>query len=304
MKKQRTRGFTLIELLVVIAIIAILIALLLPAVQQAREAARRSACKNNLKQIGLAFHNYHDRSNTFPPGWIDNNLTIGLATEVANKNGLGWGAMILPYMDQGPLYNQVSTETNGFTMNWHIGYTGSTFIPSSKTIIPAYNCPSDPMGGINTDKSSFGKSNYATERFLLGVNKALKMRDITDGTSNTILVGEVKTHDESGTTGSCAGAPCTTFEGKLWIGARTAAWGWEAGLIAEDVYYIGYNLPADFINGGTRSVSDRFALSSQHEGGVHVLLADGAVRFISENMDVNTYKWLNDENDGNVLGEF
>ncbi|MEQ8637200.1 DUF1559 domain-containing protein [Gimesia maris] len=294
----------LIELLVVIAIIAILIALLLPAVQQAREAARRSTCKNSLKQIGVAFHNYHDTARTFPPGWIDGDQTLGDASETANKNGLGWATMILPYIDQANLYNQIGSETSNFTMNWQIGYTGSTSIPAAKTIIPIFNCPSDPMGGINTDKGSFGKSNYATERIVLGVNKALRMRDITDGTTNTILVGEVRTGDETGTTGSCGGAPCDEFTGKLWIGARTASWGWERGLQAEDVYFIGYNVPDDFINGGARTVADRFALSSMHVGGVHVLLADGSVRFLSENIDVNTYKWLNDENDGKVLGEF
>ena len=301
---MRFRGFTLIELLVVIAIIAILIALLLPAVQQAREAARRSTCKNNLKQIGVAFHNYHDTHRTFPPGWIDGVVTSSSATEENNKNGLGWGTMILPFMDQAPLYNQIDTETNSFTMNWHVGYTGTTFIPSAKTIIPIYNCPSDPMGGINEDKGNFGKSNYASERFVLGVNRPLRIRDITDGSTNTILVGEVTTQDETGTTGSCGGTVCDEFNGKLWIGARTASWGWERGLQAEDVYFIGYYAPNDFINGGARTVSDRFALSSPHVGGVHILLADGSVRFLSENIDVDTYTWLNDESDGQVLGEF
>src|SRR4051812_6730319 len=96
--KTFKRGFTLIELLVVIAIIAVLIALLLPAVQQAREAARRSQCKNNLKQIGLALHNYHDTANTLPPGWI------GDPTGSNAGNRWGWGTMILPYLDQAPLY--------------------------------------------------------------------------------------------------------------------------------------------------------------------------------------------------------
>lgn len=297
------RGFTLIELLVVIAIIAILIALLLPAVQQAREAARRSTCKNNLKQMGVAFHNYHETHRTFPPGWIDGNLALGNAAEEANKNGLSWATMLLPFMDQAPLYNQVGTETNNFTMNWHIGYSGAA-IPSATTPIAIFNCPSDPMGGVNTDKGGFGKSNYATERFVVGVNKKLQMRDFTDGTTNTILVGEVRTQDETGATGSCGGTACDEFTGKLWIGARTASWGWEAGLQAEDVYFIGYNTPSDFINGGARTVADRFALSSTHVGGVHIMLADGSVRFLSENIDTQTYEWLNDEKDGNVIGEF
>src|SRR6188472_548040 len=105
LKAHSRRGFTLIELLVVIAIIAILIALLLPAVQQAREAARRSQCKNNLKQLGLALHNYHDTSNTLPPGWI------AVPTMSGNTNASapcwGWGTMILPGLDQAPLYSSM-----------------------------------------------------------------------------------------------------------------------------------------------------------------------------------------------------
>jgi len=209
--------------------------------------------------------------------------------------------MILPFIDQAPLYNQIDSETNGFANNWHVGFTGNTFIPSSREIIPAYICPSDPMDGINLNKGSFGKSNYGTERFTLGVNKKLQIRDMTDGTSNTIIVGEVSTRDESGSNGSCGGTACT-FEGKLWIGTRTTASGWQEGLEGSDVYFIAS--ADDFINGGTRTVSDLFSLSSVHEGGVHVLLGDGAVRFISENINVNTYLWLNDENDGNVIGEF
>src|SRR3954454_25192238 len=108
------RGFTLIELLVVIAIIAILIALLLPAVQQAREAARRTQCKNNLKQIGLALHNYHDTCNSFPPGWI-NTWASNPPRSNFPGNSWGWNAMILPMMDQGNVYNQI---------NWSVGFAG------------------------------------------------------------------------------------------------------------------------------------------------------------------------------------
>ncbi len=313
MSTRPRRGFTLIELLVVIAIIAILIALLLPAVQQAREAARRSQCKNNLKQIGLAFHNYHDTHRTFPPGWIDNETclsggscvngtgsTASDDSEATNRNGLGWGTMVLPFLDQAPLYNQIGTETNNFANNWHKIVSGG--IASSKIVLNVYNCPSDPMGGINTDKGSFGKSNYANERTTLGGNSKLRIRDITDGTTNTILIGEVTTKNETGTTGSCAGTPCP-YEGKLWIGPRTSTTGWEPGLLNEDVYFIDTNVH-DLINGGKRPVSHRFALSSAHEGGVHIALADGSVRFLSENVDGTTYIRLNNPKDGNVIGEF
>ncbi|HTI49623.1 MAG TPA: DUF1559 domain-containing protein, partial [Planctomycetaceae bacterium] len=105
--KSRFRGFTLIELLVVIAIIGVLVALLLPAVQQAREAARRAQCKNNLKQLGLALHNYHDTANTLPPGWISGNAGV----TATGCSGWGWGTMILPNLDQGPLYQTLSGST-------------------------------------------------------------------------------------------------------------------------------------------------------------------------------------------------
>lgn len=102
------RGFTLIELLVVIAIIAVLIALLLPAVQQAQEAARRTQCKNNIKQLGLALHNYHDVYRTFPTGWIA--VENGRHNAHEGLNGAGWGSMILPYLDQAPLYQKFNCD--------------------------------------------------------------------------------------------------------------------------------------------------------------------------------------------------
>jgi prepilin-type N-terminal cleavage/methylation domain-containing protein len=105
---MRRRGFTLIELLVVIAIIAVLIALLLPAVQQAREAARRTQCKNNMKQLGLAMHNYHDTFRVFPPGWIAVDPATNAQSAHEGISGFGWGTMLLPQIDQSPLYNQLN----------------------------------------------------------------------------------------------------------------------------------------------------------------------------------------------------
>lgn len=141
------RGFTLIELLVVIAIIAILIALLLPAVQQAREAARRSQCRNNLKQIGLALHNYHDNYNAFPPGALAMNVTTGVAYKLGDAEpsrsnvggGWGWSTFILPFIDQAPLYSSLNPNGNNFPLN----PTALT-----RTILPVYICPSEASPNI------------------------------------------------------------------------------------------------------------------------------------------------------------
>lgn len=134
----RSRGFTLIELLVVIAIIAILIALLLPAVQQAREAARRTQCKNHLKQIGLALHNYESTHNTFPPGCVSipTSTWSGVSNDGIQETGPGWGffAHILPFIDQAPLYNSI---------NFNIAITAASHATQRRTIIAPYRCPSD-----------------------------------------------------------------------------------------------------------------------------------------------------------------
>ncbi|MEZ6124220.1 MAG: DUF1559 domain-containing protein [Planctomycetaceae bacterium] len=162
------RGFTLIELLVVIAIIAILIALLLPAVQQAREAARRTQCKNNLKQLGLALHNYHDVHNCFLTGWWDRWSATG--ANVGNDGHWGWGTYLLPYMDQAPLYNQLSPGTNASSNPALVG-TLAAAIDDTATLRHclskaslALSGPSDTTGAINQDNQIGGvaiaTSNY------------------------------------------------------------------------------------------------------------------------------------------------
>ena len=207
--RQIQCGFTLIELLVVIAIIAILIALLLPAVQQAREAARRTQCKNNLKQLGLALHNYHDVHRAFPPGIV--NQEGNTANDGArNRLNWSWAVFVLPYIDQAPLFNQINPGP--------VRGTAAISDPVIRAVMqkpfPAFRCPSDTGPDVNTDgqrrvKDSGGTlhshslSNYIASNCSAelrpqadiadGVfysNSKVRMRDITDGTSNTIGVGE------------------------------------------------------------------------------------------------------------------
>ena len=151
MTKRVKRGFTLIELLVVIAIIAILIALLLPAVQQAREAARRSQCKNNLKQIGTALHNYHETFRIFPPGVINSAWSGSGGGTTTGSNGLSWATMILPYADQAPLYKKFIT-----TQHWLVGNTNEV-----AEILTVFRCPSDVSPDQNASVTALmGTSNY------------------------------------------------------------------------------------------------------------------------------------------------
>ncbi|WP_145044345.1 DUF1559 domain-containing protein [Gimesia chilikensis] len=310
-------GFTLIELLVVIAIIAILIALLLPAVQQAREAARRSTCKNSLKQIGLALHNYHETHGVFPPAYIDSDPGLNTpAAAASNLNGLGWATMILPFMDQAPLYNQIGTQTAGFTYNWldstHSGSLTSA-IPAAKVVLPIYNCPSDPMGGINTDCSSYGKSNYLacaatganSRNGAFYVNSKTQMKSITDGSSNTLFVGERTTANDPSSSTACGGSPCN-WAGGLWIGPRNYpnADTWHTSLRGLDVAVNGGSSTIYMINGSSINWGPAWNAGSTHVGGAHFLLGDGQVRFLSENIDLATYRGLYTRSGGEVLGEF
>ncbi|MDG2391726.1 MAG: DUF1559 domain-containing protein [Planctomycetaceae bacterium] len=304
MKSKQKKGFTLIELLVVIAIIAVLVALLLPAVQQAREAARRSACKNNLKQLGLALHNYHDTHSIFPNSY-DSYFAGGTPSRSFPRNH-SWMTMILPFVDQAPLYNSIdfSSQLYGQTL------AGGGLITAQK--IPTFTCPSDVQ--IEPDQIyNLGTTNYAgsqgfdwwrrrgqVHEGMFSLQSKVKMASIQDGTSNTIAVGEVNTTGQKwgGRRGgggterngggeavfrnwavsitheaiaSNASYNITTPDG---AGAEDGTW-WKNAPYAMGPYYIAAH-PTN---------SDWPGPSSVHVGGAHYLLADGAVRFISENID-------------------
>ncbi len=201
------KGFTLIELLVVIAIIAVLIALLLPAVQQAREAARRSDCKNKLKQIGLALHNYEETHKTFPPGVVKTEAVAVAGGNIAS--GFGWGTYILPFLDNAPLFKKFNTNQNA---------SSTINVALVATVLPAYRCPSDVGEGqavvAGTGAGTWGTTNYVgnygislpvlqdtvggnwgveTAKVVQGIfgqNTRTRIRDIRDGVTNTVLVME------------------------------------------------------------------------------------------------------------------
>lgn len=318
--KNNRHGFTLIELLVVIAIIAILIALLLPAVQQAREAARRSTCKNNMKQIGLALHNYHDVFTSFP---------IGAQSPMNKPN---WRVGILPYLDQAPLFNSLninaafqsacsSSSTYGYTVTGNDELVG--------LYIPVYACPSSALehngtagcnfnrgmqhdyvglSGVTPDPTSPGSRCSAVITYgiycdngMLRPNEITKMRDVTDGTSNTIIVAEQsgrvagadrRANYHGGWAGINQGGKASSFTGTA-FGAGTTTL----------QFAINYDASASTLGTGNHYHANT-ALNSFHVGGIHILMTDGAVRFVSENLDFALLGKLVGRDDGQVIGEF
>jgi prepilin-type N-terminal cleavage/methylation domain-containing protein/prepilin-type processing-associated H-X9-DG protein len=196
------RGFTLIELLVVIAIIGILIALLLPAVQKVREAAHRASCENNLHQIGLALHHYHDTYGTFPPGYLFVDPNTRVPTNYITDPGWGWGGLLLAFLDQGPLARQIDLTVN---------IEDPRYDGFRTTILPVFVCPSDRHTGVftltdvfdqdvaqvatNSYAANFGTGGEIGERPFYGngmfyCNSLVSIKDITDGTSQTLAIGE------------------------------------------------------------------------------------------------------------------
>jgi len=220
-KSRKQSGFTLIELLVVIAIIAILIALLLPAVQQAREAARRTQCRNNLKQIGLALHNYHDTHRVFPAGYITGGCSSATDLDtIAGSNTicthqpirLHWPLFILPFVDQSPLYNIVAQKNTIDSLNPSNPDSDPLTDDAYELFVPVYHCPSHPASEVKPSgflewddeqrrgnyAANFGSGFLSESRSvearkgLFYANSNTRIRDITDGSSNTLAVSEVR----------------------------------------------------------------------------------------------------------------
>lgn len=365
MPTRKRLGFTLIELLVVIAIIAILIALLLPAVQQAREAARRTQCKNNLKQIGLSLHNYHDVYNRFPlPAILHSNAG-------GSGGGIGglmttnvWSLAILPFMDQANVYN-------AYDLNFSAWEPGNA--PAGQTKLSNYLCPSTPRSsngitytipgslmssaGLSTADVTLtdaGACDYiATNRvrpqflnivhnvgtFTSGSTSQMdgwamgfmgnrnfpipepgsggKMRDQTDGTSNTMMIGELAGRNTLYRKGGRIVAPASAADeaafqsilgGGAWVDPFNGNWEltgrpYDGGTGTE------WNGPCavNCSNAKThphRALQDAAGLYSWHTGGAQILLGDGSVRFISENISGINMASLISRAGGEVLGEF
>ncbi|QDT24982.1 DUF1559 domain-containing protein [Gimesia panareensis] len=330
---KKRHGFTLIELLVVIAIIAILIALLLPAVQQAREAARRSTCKNNLKQIGLALHNYHDAHKCFPyAASHDSSITASTGKPAYALNHKGW-LLVLPYIDQAPLYNKFnfslaasSARLNGLSMPGGLapGSAGNTNDQVVSRIIPAFMCPSDDndthyrsnsssnysiASGSTSRYGAYTNYDFSVQRFsstgynwqvqsrssrrMFGLEGCCRIRDVKDGTSNTVAVAETLRWTYNGVS--------QTWGYTKWVGmgvdltySRGINW-WPC---------CSWDSPPFQRPTGPGRLGDWSTVGSLHTGGAHVLMGDGAVRFISENIDATTRNRLAYISDGNPIGEF
>ena len=317
-RRHRGRGFTLIELLVVIAIIAVLIALLLPAVQQAREAARRVQCKNNLKQIGLAIHNYESSLRLFPPGRLGFPMVFSAQ------------AQLLPYMDGSSLYNLLD-----FNKAPSFGTPSAPMTQNeiaARTTISGYLCPSDFGQILGND---FGPTNYVacagngtgtansinTGNGVMFSRSSVRFRDVTDGMTNTVCFSEqtlgiggnpssvgASPLNAEGEVLELVGATATTDAacvpgGGTWNGFRGAKW--LNGHYGDTIYNHYYGPNSKQFDCGNKS--HNFGLTaarSRHEGGVHVLLCDGSVRFISESLDLSIWRGLGSRAGGEILGEF
>jgi prepilin-type N-terminal cleavage/methylation domain-containing protein/prepilin-type processing-associated H-X9-DG protein len=352
---MRRRGFTLIELLVVIAIIAVLIALLLPAVQAAREAARRAQCVNNLKQFGLAIHNYHSSNDVFPMGASLCYYNYGGGIPCTTWNNWSAHAMMLNYMEQGPLYNAINFNMEGRGSD----YASSANSTGYNAKIAVFLCPSDPNAGQVNDNSYYGSvgtttnagsdtpprpTNPTCPNFsspttgVFAFRLAYGLRDITDGSSNTIAFSEGQTGARApkvtpgnmimgaGLSGNayfldgfqnmqlvlqdlqiCSTKYVQSNSGNISVGHGHD---WGVGgmgatlfntIVPPNSTQYPWSACRTDCNGGCDGASmDYSNAQSYHPGGVNALLADGSVKFLKSSIAINVYWGLGTKDGGEV----
>jgi len=328
---RKRLGFTLIELLVVIAIIAVLVALLLPAVQQAREAARRSQCKNNLKQIGIALHNYEGACRAFPPGYISgpNIPAMGPVDPQFNDAGQGWGwlTQLLPYIDQAPLYN---------VLNLSLPCYDPANVAATRTTIKSIRCPSDSAGGnpafgetvnvvdVNDNTLAvFGRSNYVANvgnstlwcswpvtlqpNGAMFRNSRVQIADVTDGLSNTVFVGE-----RSSNLGDSVWPGAVPFSthfawppfASLGTGGTNRQYDGPGAYVGAHGGPCPYEDPV-VIHPPNSPLGHSDQMQSLHAGAVaNILMGDGSVRLISATVNLGVWAGLSSRNGGEVPGDF
>jgi prepilin-type N-terminal cleavage/methylation domain-containing protein/prepilin-type processing-associated H-X9-DG protein len=298
MNRPRLRlGFTLVELLVVIAIIGVLVALLLPAVQTAREAARRLQCGNNLKQLGLAMHNYVDTYKAFPIGHLYRGVSDGNPTDDQGGTGFGWGSALLPYIEQQALYSQ-------FDFRYPITNTNPTRnLTLAQTYLPGFTCPSDfkpknwTDGAVtNSATSSYkacGTSYDSWQGGAVGAipnrnryngmfdrdNRGMSLRipEVTDGLSNQFMIAEAKYKMDAGgrNRGRIYGATDIT----------NGAQGASNALMINGQWQMNWTAPEG-------NPQPHRTAASHHPGGAQFCLADGSVRFVSETIQHTATAWI------------
>jgi prepilin-type N-terminal cleavage/methylation domain-containing protein/prepilin-type processing-associated H-X9-DG protein len=327
--RSRSRGLTLVELLVVIGIVAILIALSVPAIQQAREAARRTECSNKLRQLGLAMQNYHASHKLFPPGGV--HMTTARPGTVPTGNELTdgrapWTVLILPDLDEAPRYNAFNFEAPFSPRHDHAATTTEPNRTQQYLPLTKFYCPSDPNGaaagllsnyaacqGGGTPEEAAEQTTNTTPRLffdngLFFTNSGISSADITDGASNTIMIGETK----------YVGTPASFTPSDAWWGwaaaIRAANWANRASLFNISAACDPINFPQNgeyteeevrrkggLFEGANHGGQQR-VFGSWHTGGAYFLMADGSVHFLNESMNVQVYRSLGKRADGGPAG--
>ena len=285
MSLPKKRAFTLVELLVVIAIIGILVALLLPAVQAAREAARRTQCSNNMKQLALALHNYHDTNKRFP-----------MASVYANK--LGYITRILPFFEQQALYDQIDfTQDHNGNMPIGVNRIETLLCPSGNEETSAYSAETingqrcftahyygntgpigiNPVTGEEYERFRAKEGHYGEIGIggIMWEESRTDLGDINDGTSNTFMLGEISWGDWEGYR--------SWHRGRVWVGGRKAAY------LTCKSYKYPINIHKSNRSDDIIQIRNPGPFGSEHPAGAQFALADGSVRFVSESVDLTAY---------------